>query len=274
MSSPLPCFHCGLPVPADSRFEAQVLGAPDNGLSPLFRSYPPSPNPTRFFPALPYILSGEDPPFEQLPSTQRDLRFRVTVRDSRNLGAYSWDEAYLGVINLGGPFQVTSHSQAVTLSDATTEVRWDVAGTTSPPIAVSHVRITLSADGGETFDIVLAASTPNDGAEIVTMPFVNAANARIKVEAIGNVFFSINRAPLTLMRQGTVLRNIEWRRVGDGLQVLWRSVPGNAYRIERTATLESSDWKEAQRIVAETEESSVTLPIVTPGAAFYRVVQE
>ncbi|QKE63127.1 cadmium-translocating P-type ATPase [Aquipseudomonas campi] len=27
-SSPLPCYHCGLPVPAGSRFEARVLGAP------------------------------------------------------------------------------------------------------------------------------------------------------------------------------------------------------------------------------------------------------
>ncbi len=26
MSAPLPCYHCGLPVPADSRFEARVLG--------------------------------------------------------------------------------------------------------------------------------------------------------------------------------------------------------------------------------------------------------
>ena len=25
MSSPLPCYHCGLPVPAGSRFEARVL---------------------------------------------------------------------------------------------------------------------------------------------------------------------------------------------------------------------------------------------------------
>ncbi|MEX6502756.1 heavy metal translocating P-type ATPase [Pseudomonas zhanjiangensis] len=28
MASPTPCFHCGLPVPAGSRFRAQVLGAP------------------------------------------------------------------------------------------------------------------------------------------------------------------------------------------------------------------------------------------------------
>ncbi len=26
MSAPLPCYHCGLPVPAGSRFEARVLG--------------------------------------------------------------------------------------------------------------------------------------------------------------------------------------------------------------------------------------------------------
>jgi Cu2+-exporting ATPase len=27
MSTPTPCYHCGLPVPAGSRFQAQVLGA-------------------------------------------------------------------------------------------------------------------------------------------------------------------------------------------------------------------------------------------------------
>ncbi|WP_163278729.1 heavy metal translocating P-type ATPase metal-binding domain-containing protein, partial [Enterobacter hormaechei] len=26
MSAPLPCYHCGLPVPVGSRFEARVLG--------------------------------------------------------------------------------------------------------------------------------------------------------------------------------------------------------------------------------------------------------
>jgi hypothetical protein len=51
------------------------------------------------------------------------------------------------------------------------------------------VRISLSVDGGETFPLVLAAATANDGSESVAIPSAQTSRARLKVEAVGNRFF-------------------------------------------------------------------------------------
>jgi hypothetical protein len=45
---------------------------------------------------------------------------------------------------------------------------------------------------------VLAASTPNNGSKLVTLPAVSTTAARIKVEAVGNVFFDVSNANFTI----------------------------------------------------------------------------
>ena len=77
-------------------------------------------------------------------------------------------------------------------------VTWDVAGTNLPPIAAENVKISMSADGGFTYPHVLAASTPNDGSEVVSVANVATAKARLKVEAVGNVFFDLNDADFAI----------------------------------------------------------------------------
>jgi hypothetical protein len=76
-----------------------------------------------------------------------------------------------------------------------------VANTTAAPVNCANVKISYSADGGTNFPVVLAASTPNNGGATVTIPS-SAANAstqgRIKIEAVGNVFFDISDANLTV----------------------------------------------------------------------------
>jgi PKD repeat protein len=47
-------------------------------------------------------------------------------------------------------------------------------------------------DGGDTYLYDLAESTPNDGSEAVLLPNVGTTQARVKVEAIGNVFFDVS----------------------------------------------------------------------------------
>ena len=73
-----------------------------------------------------------------------------------------------------------------------------MAGTDAPPISTREVRISLSTDGGATYPYVLAASTPNDGSATVTLPNAATTRARIKVEAVGNVFFDVSDADVTI----------------------------------------------------------------------------
>ena len=60
------------------------------------------------------------------------------------------------------------------------------------------MKISLSTDGGLTYPTVLAATTPNDGSQLVTLPNINTTTARIKVEAVDNYFFDINDANFTI----------------------------------------------------------------------------
>ena len=73
---------------------------------------------------------------------------------------------------------------------------WDVASTDAAPVSAANVKISLSTDGGHTYPFVLAASTPNDGSQTVIVPNVATTQARVKIEAVGNVFFDVSNAEL------------------------------------------------------------------------------
>lgn len=180
---------------------ARTLGGTDDGTGPLFRSFPPTTSRTRVFPRMERIISGMDKPEERLPTVARKMRFRVTARDSGENGAVSWADTEIEVVNTGGPFRVTSHAEPVQLG-RTTLVQWDVAGTTNGPINATHVSITLSTNGGKSFSVVLAESTPNDGSQEVRIPPVTGRSARIAVQAVNNIFFDVNDAALSLDGSG------------------------------------------------------------------------
>ena len=76
---------------------------------------------------------------------------------------------------------------------------WNVAGTNAAPVSCANVAIDLSTDGGNTFPTSLAASTPNDGSEAVTIPDTPTAQARVRVSCVGNVFFDISNANFTIV---------------------------------------------------------------------------
>ncbi|HRG82927.1 MAG TPA: T9SS type A sorting domain-containing protein, partial [Chitinophagaceae bacterium] len=65
------------------------------------------------------------------------------------------------------------------------------------PVSCANVKISLSTDGGNTFT-TLIASTPNDGSQVVTIPNTPSTTARIKVEAVGNIFFDISNTNFTI----------------------------------------------------------------------------
>ncbi|HEX7772412.1 MAG TPA: M12 family metallo-peptidase, partial [Pyrinomonadaceae bacterium] len=164
----------------------------DDGTRPIFRSFAPTPDPSRTFPRLLDVLSGIATFGESLPTTTRTMNFRVTVRDNRsNGGAVNSDGMQLNVLSAAGPFTVNQPSSWNTSSSQT--VTWNVANTNNAPVSCTNVKISLSVDGGFTYPIILANSTPNDGSEPITVPGTPFPQARVKVEAVGNVFFNISQ---------------------------------------------------------------------------------
>jgi hypothetical protein len=145
------------------------------------------------------------------PTSARVMHFRLTARDefspdagADDPGGVSWKDMSLTVDNTAGPFLVTSRptAGAPAKSGGLENVTWAVAGTNTAAMA-TNVKISLSTDGGLTYPTVLAASTPNDGAELVKLPATTTTTARIKIEAVGNYFFDINDATFSIQPNGT-----------------------------------------------------------------------
>ncbi len=125
------------------------------------------------------------------------LNFKVTARDGK--GGVNSTATVLTLEPTAGPFLVTAPNTAVTLNGgASTTVTWNVAGTSAAPINTANVKISLSTDGGLTYPTVLAASTANDGSESVTLPSLASATARVKVEAVDNVYFDVSNTNFTI----------------------------------------------------------------------------
>jgi len=166
----------------------------DDGSRPLFRSFLPTTSPTRTFPRMTDVLSGIATKGESLPTTNRTMKFRVTVRDNKaGGGAVNEANTTVTVAAAAGPFTVTAPAAGATLPPGSAQtVIWTVAGTDAAPLSIANVKISLSSDGGTTFPTVLAESVPNNGSHGVTLPNANNLAARIKVEPVSGIFFAVS----------------------------------------------------------------------------------
>ena len=174
-----------------------ATGDPGNGA--IMRSWSPTTNPIRTIPRLQNLLANTFAAGEILPDAARSLNFRLTTRDNRaGAGGFGVDDMLVTVAS-SGPFVVTAPNTAVSWTAGSTQtVSWNVANTTASPVSTANVKISLSTDGGNTFPTVLHASTPNDGSETITLPGVNTTQARIKVEAVNNIYFDISNANFSI----------------------------------------------------------------------------
>jgi hypothetical protein len=184
------------------------------GARPIFRPYLPKTTGIRYFPSLQYILNNANVPpstyscaigtcltGELMPAITRDMVFQVVARDNRvGGGGINSASSTVRVDATSGPFIVTAPNTAVTVANNTPlTVTWNVANTTNTTVNAANVKISLSTDGGQTFPIVLSASTPNDGTESVSLTGASATiNARIKVEGVNNIFFDVSDANFTI----------------------------------------------------------------------------
>jgi hypothetical protein len=221
---------------------------------PNWISFSPSTSPTRYFPIMRSILSGKDTTgtiggndagvrVEALSSVTRTLNFRVTVRDNvtynsvtPEVGQTEFANLAVNVVGTAGPFLVTAPNTAVSWpANSNQTVTWSVNSTNLSPINCSNVNILLSTDGGNTFS-TLKANTPNDGTEVVTLPNTLSSTARIKVEAVGNIFFDISNTNFTISAPplcgdatGLTTSNI----TNNSANISWNAVTGaTSYAVE------------------------------------------
>jgi len=195
-------------------FEQYNLGASstpatvgvDNGTRPIIRSFSPSTNNFRIIPRLSTILGTAPAAFgETLPTTNRTLTFRLTVRDQATngalaIGATATSDVNIVSVDTGAGFAITSQNSAVSWPAAGQQtITWAVAGTTAAPVSCANVQIALSTNLGQSFPTILRASTPNDGTETITAPLLGTTQGRIRVQCVGNIFFDINNANITIV---------------------------------------------------------------------------
>ena len=178
-------------------------GAPNSpsGNAPVFRSFSPVTAPTRYFPAMSDVLNGTQTKGEILPSYGRNLSFKLTTRDNRaGGGGVNQASVSFSVSDTIGPFKITSPNVAGALWVAGNirTIDWDVAKTNKAPVNCTHVNIWFSVDGGQNFNVPLVMNTPNDGRQDFIVPNTPTTQGRVMVEAVGNIFFSVNKINIQL----------------------------------------------------------------------------
>ena len=148
---------------------------------PEFRSRPPVTSPNRIMPE-----GGVNNTWEVLPSVARTLNFRFTVRDNHEGGMQNnSDDMVVTISGDAGPFRVTAPNGGQDFCPGNYTIAWDVNGSDA---LAANVRILLSTDGGANYSEIVA-STPNDGSHDYNFPCTYTNQARVKIEAIGNIFF-------------------------------------------------------------------------------------
>ncbi|RKT00925.1 GEVED domain-containing protein [Chryseobacterium defluvii] len=171
------------------------LGTTTSGAS--FRSFNPTTNPTRYFPKFSSVLAGvlnnANNTWESVSTVARTSKFAITVRDN-NPAANQQQTQYAEqtiIVGNDGPFTVTT---TTAYNNGPTNVTWNVANTSAAPYSVANVKIDFSSDNGNTWT-VLTASTANDGNEDLNFGSLPVGtNIKIKVSAVGNVFYAIGNA--------------------------------------------------------------------------------
>ena len=177
-----------------------------SGDAPLFRSFSPTTTTVRHFPKLSSQIANTNVIGEILPGYSRTMHFRLVARDNKaGGGGVCYAETTVSSSAAGGPFEVTSPNTSgiVWFVNDFQTITWNPAATAAAPINCANVNIQLSTDGGLTFPVTVLASTPNDGTEEIQVPNNVSNNVRIRVMAVGNIFYDFSNNNLSIQTSAT-----------------------------------------------------------------------
>lgn len=183
-------------------------------VGPSFRALPPTSNPSRYFPDLQRRYSQ----WEILPSVNRTMNFRCTVRDNNPVGGCT-DEANVEVIfnNQAGPF-VVKYPNTTSINwkvGSTQTITWNVANTEKAPFNCSLVNIYLSIDGGKTYPFLIDEKVPNTGSHTLKTPSYPTNMARIMVISDGNIFYDVSNSNFQITTTFSVSTDLSYIEVCD-----------------------------------------------------------
>ncbi|WP_417939127.1 reprolysin-like metallopeptidase [Flavobacterium sp. RS13.1] len=169
----------------------------------LFRSFPPNNSSIRYMPSLNTVLQNRlTTTWESVSSVARTLHFSLTGRDNAALTIpqTNTDNMIVTVNAAVGPFAVTSQNtnDIGWQKGSFQTINWDVKNTNTLP-GSNNVNIKLSIDGGLTFPVILAADTPNDGSQTITVPSdIAATNCRLLIEPVANIYYALNASSFAI----------------------------------------------------------------------------
>ena len=176
---------------------------------PAFRSFSPSTDNYRSFPENlvlrnGYLYSRGD----RLTTVARSYNMSYNAREihTDGWGAINSADDLTNITAVGntGPFHILYPSDNDSIiKNSVTRIYWDVANSDVAPINCSTVDIYLSTDGGFTFPLVLAQNVPNTGNADVSIPDMEITNARVKIKATGNIFFSFSKRNVVIGNTAT-----------------------------------------------------------------------
>lgn len=185
----------------------------NTAVAPFSRTYAPlATASTRNFPLLSAIQNGTNyAKGDKLPSVAATMTHRLTVRDNRaGGGGTAFQPVTVTVDGASGPFLITNDWTGMFVGGSMQTITWSVNNTNAAPVNCTNVNIKLSTDGGLTFPTTLLANAPNSGTANVMLPtnpgatgggnpnlpesIASTTTARVKVEAVGNVFFDMSNS--------------------------------------------------------------------------------
>ncbi|MBL7704993.1 MAG: zinc-dependent metalloprotease [Taibaiella sp.] len=174
---------------------------------PVFSSLAPVTERNRVMPMYATLKTGAYAAVgERTPNVNRNMRFTVTARsiaqDGWGTHNTSDNNVNIKVVRGNGDFRVTGpNANAAWTPGQPYEITWTLGNTQVPAdsIMTGFVNIYLSLDGGSSFPVILATNVPNTGSFNITAPDYFSNNARIKVKAVGSIYFDMSKADFKVL---------------------------------------------------------------------------